>query len=630
MVGVAREVAALLGEELRLPDTSAVGAGRSIEGLARVDIDDIGLCSRYVARLFRNVKIGPSPGWMQDRLRAAGIRPISNLVDISNYVMMELGQPLHTFDYDTLKEGHIIVRRAGKGEKMVTLDGSERNLSRDMLVIADPAGPVAIAGVMGGLATEVTEKTVNVLLESAHFHPVSVRRTSRALGLRSEASSRFEKGVDPAGCLRAADRAARLLLEMGAGEVAPGAEDCYPVKYTPKTVVLKPARVEYVLGVEVPGQETAKILKSLGFTVNESGGQLLVTVPSHRQDVSLEEDLIEEIARMYGYNRIPYTLPAGSGTMGARTPRQALEAAAKDFMASLGLSEAVTYSFTAPATLDRAGLPADSPLRKVLKLQNPLSEEQSIMRTLMLPGLLEVLQRNASRRSTNLAVFEIGRVFLPTGDGQLPVEKTVLSAAAMGSAPAGWNRPGQPHDFYFIKGVLEALLDRFGVRGCTFGREKEHSLFHPGKAARVTAGEAVLGVMGEIHPDVQENYHLPQKAVAMEIDFEVLSQLSGRPRKYRPLPKFPGIERDLALVVRQDIPAQDITRSIKKHGGQYLQEINLFDIYRGEQVPAGCQSMAFSLKFQAEDRTLTDQEVNGWVAKLSEALAGQFGAGLRS
>lgn len=630
MVGVAREVAALLGERLSLPDTSAVGSGLEIEGMARVDIVDPGLCSRYVARLFRNIKIGPSPAWMQDRLRAAGIRPISNLVDITNYVMIELGQPLHAFDYDTLKDGHIIVRRAEKGEKMVTLDGSERNLSEDMLVIADPGGPVAVAGVMGGLATEVTEKTVNVLLESAHFNPVSIRRTARSLGMRSEASSRFEKGVDPVACLRAADRAARLLLELGAGEVAPGAVDSYPVRSVPKTVVLKPGRVEHVLGVEVPGQEIVSILRSLEFTVNDSGGELLVTVPSHRQDVFLEEDLIEEIARMHGYNRIPYTLPAGSGTIGARTPRQSLEVGVKDTMTSLGFYETVTYSFTAPSTLDRAGLPPDSPLRNVLRLQNPLSEEQSIMRTLLLPGLLEVLQRNASRRTTDLALFETGRIFLPSGDGQLPLEKQVLAAAAMGSAPSGWNRAGQPHDFYYMKGVLEALLDRLGLRGYSFAKESGHSLFHPGKAARVTVGEAVIGVLGEIHPDVLENYSLPQSVSAMEVDFEVLAELSGRPRKYRPLPKFPGIERDLSLVVKKEIPAQDITRTIRKSGGQYLQEVRLFDIYHGGQVPAGCQSMAFSLKFQAEDRTLTDQEVNGWMTTVSEALAGQFGAGLRS
>ncbi|MFZ5649363.1 MAG: phenylalanine--tRNA ligase subunit beta [Bacillota bacterium] len=630
MVGVAREVAALLGGRLRMPETLVAESGRGIEGLARVDIEDPGLCSRYVARLFRNVKVGPSPGWMQERLRAAGIRPISNLVDITNYVMMELGQPLHAFDYDTLKEGHIIVRRAREGELLVSLDGNERKLAEDMLVIADPGGPVAVAGVMGGLATEVTGNTVNVLLESAHFNPISIRRTSKALGLRSESSSRFEKGVDPTGCLRAADRAARLLLDMAAGEVAPGAVDNYAAKHIPRTVIIRPERVEHVLGVRVERPEIAGILTGLEFSAKESDGGLLVTVPAHRPDVSLEEDLIEEVARIYGYNRVPYTLPYGASTRGARTPEQSFQVAVIDCLQSLGMSEVVTYSFTSPAVFDRAAVPRDSMFRDAVRLQNPLSEEQSVMRTMMLPGLLEVLQRNASRRTTDLAVFELGKIFLPSNTGPLPEEKPVLAAAAMGGSPSGWNSQSQPYDFYYIKGVLEALLERAGVKGCNLERETGHSLFHPGRSARVTAGETLLGVIGELHPDVLENYDLPKRAVAMEVDFGALTHLAGKPRKYRPLPRFPGIERDLALVVPQDIAAGDIARVVRKHGGQYLQEIKLFDVYRGGQVKEGSQSLAFSLKFQAEDRTLTDQEVNGVVSAVAEALSGQFGAGLRS
>ncbi|MFZ5647210.1 MAG: phenylalanine--tRNA ligase subunit beta [Bacillota bacterium] len=630
MVGVAREVAALLGGKMRMPDTSVAESGRGIEGLARVDIEAPDLCGRYVARLFRNVKVGPSPGWMQERLRAAGIRPISNLVDITNYVMMELGQPLHAFDYDTLKEGHIIVRRARQGETLVSLDGNERKLTEDMLVITDPGGPVAVAGVMGGLATEVTDSTVNILLESAYFNPVSIRRTSRALGLRSESSSRFEKGIDPTGCLRAADRAAKLLLDMAAGEVAPGVVDNYPVKHVPRTVIIRPERVDHVLGVKVEKPDIAGILSGLEFSVKESGGSLLVTVPAHRPDVSLEEDLIEEVARIYGYNRVPYTLPYGASTRGARTPRQAFELAVRDCLQSLGMNEVVTYSFTSPVTFDRAAVPQDSPLREVVRVQNPLSEDQSVMRTIMLPGLLEVLQRNASRRITDLAIFELGKIFLPSRSEPLPEEKPVLAAAAMGGSPSGWNSPAQPYDFYYIKGVLEALLDRAGVRGCNLERETGHNLFHPGRAARVTSGDTIIGVIGELHPDVLENYDLPKRAVAMEIDFGALSDLAGKTKKYRPLPRFPGIERDLALMVRQDVSARDITRVIRKSGGQYLQDIKLFDVYRGGQVKEGCQSLAFSLKFQAEDRTLTDQEVNGFVAAVADALAGQFGAELRS
>lgn len=630
MVGVAREVSVLLGEKLRFPEAPVKESGRGVEGLVRIDIEDPELCSRYVARLFRNIKVGPSPGWMQERLRAAGIRPISNLVDITNYVMLELGQPLHAFDYDTLKEGHIIVRRARKGETLVSLDGNERRLSEDMLVIADPGGPVAVAGVMGGLATEVTDNTVNVLLESAYFNPVSIRRTSRDLGLRSESSSRFEKGIDLTGCLRAADRAAKLLLDMAAGEVAPGAVDAYPVKHVPKTVIIRPERVGHLLGVKVEKQEIAGILRGLEFMIKESNGDLLATVPAHRPDVSLEADLIEEVARIYGYNRVPYTLPFGASTQGARTPGQKFEVDIKGCLQSLGLNEVVTYSFTSPVTFDRAAVPQGNPLRNAIRLQNPLSEEQSVMRTMMLPGLLEVLQRNASRRITDIAIFELGKVFLTSSSGPLPEEKPVLAAAAMGGTQAGWNKPVQPYDFYYIKGVLEALLDMVGVKGCKFEREAENSLFHPGRAARVMLGDRSIGVIGELHPDVLENHDLPKRAVALEVDFGALADFSGSPRKYRPLPRFPGIDRDLALVVRQDVAAGDITRVIKKFGGQYLHDIKLFDVYRGGQVKEGCQSLAFSLKFQAEDRTLTDQEVNGIVSKVADELSKQFGAELRS
>ncbi|MFZ5631853.1 MAG: phenylalanine--tRNA ligase subunit beta [Bacillota bacterium] len=630
MVGVAREVAVLLGQTLRMPETSVAETGRGIEGLVRIDIEDPDLCGRYVGRLFRNIRVGPSPGWMQDRLRAAGVRPITNIVDITNYVMLELGQPLHAFDYDTVKDGHIIVRRARRGEIIVSLDGNERKLTEEMLVIADPGGPVAVAGVMGGLATEVTDNTTNILLESAHFNPISIRRTSRALGLRSEASSRFEKGIDITGCRRAADRAARLLLDLAAGEVAPGSVDNYPGQAPPRTVILRPERVEYVLGVEVPRSETIGILTGLEFQVKDSGRELLVTVPGHRVDVSLEEDLIEEVARIYGYNRIPYTLPYGATTKGARTPRQDLEWEVKDCLAELGLNEVVTYSFTSPATLDKAAVPQGSPLRNVVRLQNPLSEEQSVMRTLLLPGLLEVLSRNASRRVIDLGVFELGKVFLPSETEPLPMEKPVLAAAAMGSTPSGWNRPAQHYDFYYLKGILATLFDRIALRGYRLERETQNSLFHPGRAARVVAGERLIGFLGEVHPDVLENYNLPDRAVAMEIDFQTMADLAGRPRKYRPLPRFPEIERDLALVVPQDVPAQDIVRVIRKFGGQYLQEVRLFDVYRGQQVKEGCQSMAFTLRFQAEDRTLTDQEVNGSVAAVAEAVAREFGAELRS
>ncbi len=630
MVGVAREVAALLGQKLRLPDIDVDETDESIDGRVKIDIKDTELCRRYVGKLFTGLKVGPSPGWMQERLRAAGVRPISNIVDITNYVMMELGQPLHAFDYDTLREGHIIVRRAEDGEVLVSLDGVERRLNSDMLVIADPGGPVAVAGVMGGLATEVTENTRNVLLESAWFNPISIRKTSRVLGLRSESSSRFEKGIDLTGCHRAARRAAKLLAEMGAGQVASGVVDNYPVPHVPKTIVLRPERIEHLVGTEINPDACREILNALEFGVQKNDQGLMVTVPGHRPDVSLEVDLIEEVARLHGYNLVPTTLPYGPTTQGARTREQSLAIAVKDRMASLGFREVVTYSFTSPDVFNKINLAGDSPLRGAMPLQNPLSEEHSVMRTVMLPGLLDVLRRNANRRVTSLSIFELGKVYLPQRDALLPDERQLLAAAAMGRTSRGWNKPSLEKDFYYIKGVLESLLAQSGVSGASFEPLKDDPSYHPGRAARLTAGGQLLGVLGEVHPDVVEKYELSGRVVAMEIDFAILASMTGKAGKYKQIPRFPGIERDLAVVVELRVPVREIIGVVKKSGGNLLRQVELFDVYQGEQVQQGFQSLAFSLTFRADDRTLTDDEVAGPMNAIRENLAGKFGAQLRS
>ncbi|MBE3586705.1 MAG: phenylalanine--tRNA ligase subunit beta [Thermoanaerobacter sp.] len=630
MIGVAREVAALLGQPLRLPRMEVREIpGSSLEGRVRVDILEPGLCRRYVARLFTGVKVGPSPLWMQERLRAAGLRPISNIVDITNYVMLELGQPLHAFDYDRLKDGHIIVRRAQPGETIVTLDGSRRQLEPEMLVIADPGGAVAVAGVMGGLETEVTENTTTVLLESAHFHPTSIRRTSRVLGLRSEASTRFEKGIDLEGCLAAASRAASLLVEIGAGEVVAGAVDNYPSPAAKKTIILRPERVEYILGAEIPREETANLLTRLGFKVQDAGRDLLVNVPSYRVDINLEIDLIEEVARIYGYDRIPASLPYGVTTRGARTGEQALVKRLKEVLVECGLTEVITYSFVSPAVFDRFKVPADSRLRRALSLQNPLSVEQSIMRTMLLPGLLEVLARNFHRRVTSGAIFEVGRVFLPREGEALPEERPVLAAAAMGQGAAGWNRPPLPLDFYYLKGVLETLAARLGLPGLHLERERENPAFHPGRTARVVVDGKTVGVLGELHPDVLEEYELDTRVCAFELDLASLLALTGGPPRYQPLPRLPGVRRDLALVVSREVPAADVLRVIRRAGGNLLRSVELFDVYEGEQVKEGCRSLAFSLLFQAGDRTLTDAEVTARIEAISGALVEELGAELR-
>lgn len=629
MVGVAREVAALLGTTLKLPEPVYVELPESVVGRVQVDIDDPALCRRYVARLFSNIKIGPSPMWLQQRLRSAGVRPINNIVDLTNYVMMELGQPLHAFDYDKLVDGRIIVRRASEGETIISLDNMARHLTPEMLVIADPSGPVAVAGVMGGLSTEVTAATTNILLESACFDPVSVRRTSRDLGLRSESSTRFEKGIDIGGCMRAADRVAQLIQELGIGKVVAGAVDNYPMPATEKTIRLRPARTTHVLGAQIPREETKDMLRRLQFRVQDSGENMLVTVPTHRPDVTLEEDLIEEVARLYGYDRIPGTLPTGATTRGARTGGQAFVKRVKEAMVSCGLNEVITYSFTSPRIFDQLGLPEDSPLRYTVNVMNPLSEEQSVMRTLLLPGLLEVLQRNHNRRVTNGAVFELGNVFYPRPGASLPDEKPRLAAAMMGKIPGGWASSDVPLDYYHLKGVMETVLAALGTDGVVFVPVSDRPGFHPGRTALVEVGGRELGVIGELHPEVLEKLDLPQRVTGSELDLELLAEVSGRPVQFSPLPRYPAADRDLAVVVSKDVTARDVLAVIRQAAGPLLTAVELFDVYTGEQVKEGYRSLAFALRFQASDRTLTDAEVADRLKSVTDSLVSSLGAELR-
>lgn len=630
IIGVAREAAALLGRSFRLPQPACAELAENIAGQVKVDIQDPDLCRRFVGRLIKNVRAGSSPLWMQQRLRAAGMRPINNIVDVTNYVMLELGQPMHAFDYNLLHDGHIIVRRVREGEKIITLDGVARDLTPGMLAITDPSGPVAVAGVMGGQATEVTGKTDTILLESAFFNPVSIRRTSKALGLRSEASLRFEKGIDIGGCARAADRAAQLIVEMGSGEAVAGRVDQAPETITERVVQFRPSRASYVLGVDIPRETACDILTGLQFKVQQAGEELLVTVPTHRVDVGLEVDLIEEVARMYGYNLAPETLPIGGATSGMKTKEQAAVTRVRSQLAASGLFEVMTYSFVHPRVFDLMNLPADSAFRNTLNLQNPLSEEYAVMRTMLLPCLLGVLVRNYNRRVQNGAIFEIGRVFKSRGLDTQPEEKTVLAAAAMGCAPGSWNKAPAAYDYYYLKGVLEDLFSALRTAPVTFRPEPADPSFHPGRAAAIEADGVRLGILGELHPDLLENYELPVKVTAFALDFNQLLALSGRPAAFIPLPKYPGIERDLAILVKKDIPAASIFAAIREAGGKLLSDVSLFDIYFGEQVPDGLQSMAFSLKFQASDRTLTDAEAVERTGAVARALADKFGAELRS
>ncbi|MCF8011377.1 MAG: phenylalanine--tRNA ligase subunit beta [Clostridiales bacterium] len=631
MIGVAREVAAIYNTSLKLPGADPKSLDEYIDGKAEVIIENNELCRRYVAKLLTGVKVFSSPVWMQERLRSAGIRPINNVVDVTNYVLMELGQPLHAFDYDKLKDGKIIVRRAKEGEILQTLDGTERKMKKDMLVIADSSGPVAIAGVMGGADSEVTGDTSMVLLESAYFDPSSVRRTSNYLGLRSESSLRFEKGIDVNGCLRAAQRAAKLLQEMGACSVLAGQIDNYPEYIEEKTIPIRPSRVGYLLGKEISQDECKNILSSLQFKVQQEDEEgFLVTVPTFRPDISREVDLIEEVARIHGYDRIPQTLPSGESTEGGRTERQRIMRQLRRELVACGVYEAITYSFHSRKEFDRLRIPEDSYLRNTIKIQNPLTEEQEIMRTLMLPGVLDIVRHNYSRRNYNAAVFDTGKVFHPRDNSDLPEEREKLAAVFTGKTENAWNTASGNMDFYYVKGILEAVLNRMGVKGCSLEPAFDNMTYHPGRSAYIQVHGEKAGIIGEIHPLVLENYELDQKVTAFEFDMEVLLQYAGKKDRYIPLPKYPGTNRDLAVVVAEDILARDVFRLIRKAGGELLRDVKLFDVYKGNQVSEGCQSMAFSLKFQAADRTLTDEEVNERISSITSILQKEFDARLRS
>lgn len=630
MVGVAREVSAVLGIPLKLPVVSVEEIAEQIDGKVSIEIEDPKLCGRYVGRLIRNVKIGPSPVWMQQRLQAAGVRPISNIVDVTNYILMELGQPLHAFDYDKLKDHSIIVRKAREGEKMTSLDDVERDLTPEMLVITDPSGPVAIAGVMGGLDTEISEGTTSVLIESAYFNPASIHRTSKKLSLRSEASMRFEKGIDINGSLMAADRACQLIQEMGAGEVVAGFVDNYPAPQENRMIRLRPHRVKLIIGVEVPREQIKEIMSGLGFKVTEDGDDFLVEVPTRRGDISVEIDLIEEVARLYGYNNIPTTLPEGASTEGRKTYAQAAIDKITDTMIECGLTEIITLSFMNPRVFEMLNLPQADPKRTAVTVENPLSEEQRVLRTTVLPGMLDIISRNTARKNGDLALFEIGRVFAPIDGQELPRETLTLGAATMGRTISGWQTKAQEMDFYYLKGILETLFETMNVSNYRFIPEKENQSFHPGRTAKIQVCGQDAGFIGEIHPNVLENYRLNEKVCMMELDLEVVINASGGVRKFSPLPKYPAVERDIAVVISRDVQAADVNRVIRKNGGELLKEVSLFDVYQGEQIKQGFKSMAFALKFQAPDRTLTDEEINLVYEKIQKALTTSLQAELRA
>ena len=632
IIGLAREVAVLTKKTVQKPMINLREEGSAkASSLATVTIQEPQLCPRFAARILQNVKIGPSPAWIQHRIQAAGMRPINNVVDVTNFVMLEMGQPMHAYDYNLLAKHSINVRKALPGERLTTLDGVKRELTGDMLVIADAVQAVGIAGVMGGLATEVTANTQTVLLEAAAFQGASVRRTSRALGLRSEASSRFERGVDVANLSAALDRAARLLEEMGACKVCPDSIDNYPGIVLPSQVSFTAGQINDFLGTDISRSVMTDILSRLDFGVQVQGEQILATVPSWRGDVTGPADISEEIARIYGYDIIPVSTPSGRMTRGSQRFIQSIADRVKDVLCGIGFSEIISFSFIHPDTISKLNLSSDPVISRGIELKNPITDEFPWMRTTLIGGVLDSIVRNLSRKNENLKLFELGAVYLPKDLPltALPDEPMMVCGAMIGRRnPTSWNNDGAQVDFYDAKGSLEAILDQLGIEDYTV-EPGDHPSLHPGKTAIFKKDGVQIAVVGEVHPKTLDAFGLHKKVYLFEMSLDTLAENAKLISRYQPLPKFPVINRDLAVVLPSHISASRVSEVILSEGGELLVEVKLFDVYTGEQVPAGCRSLAYSLTFRAADRTLTDNEVEVPFHNIVIALTDKLSAKIR-
>ena len=615
VIGLAREVSATFDTPFSVhePEVKGSAAGAIGDSLS-VEVRNPALCSRYIAGLVKNVKIAPSPRWLRERLRAAGVRPINNLVDITNYVMLEYGHPMHAFDLRYVEGGKIIVRNAAPSEEITTLDGVKRALSPEMLVIADAVKPVAVAGVMGGEYSGIMDDTATVVFEAACFDGYSVRSTAKRLGMRTDASARFEKGIDPQNALPALKRACELVELLGAGEVVSGLIDVNHADPTPRRIKFEPEWTNAFLGIDIGADEMVSILGKLGFAVEDG----YVIVPSIRIDVAHKADVAEEIGRIYGYNNIPAT--AIRGTAQARlTPEQIFERSVGALMLSLGCYEVMTYSFISPKYYDNIRLPEGSSLRRSVTIANPLGEDTSVMRTTAIPSMLEVLARNYNNRNASAWLYELGNDYIPTEPGKLPDERLQLTVGLYGNDA----------DFYTLKGMLEALFAHIGLSGYEVERCKDDPTFHSGRCAVVTHNGERLGVLGELHPEVLENYGLGVKAYAAKLDMALLRGAADSNRQYRPLPKFPAVTRDLCLICDASLPVAALEKAIRGAAGGHLEAVTLFDVYQGKQIEAGKKSVAYSLTLRSSEGTLTDEQADGAVGRILKAL-GKIGVTLRA
>lgn len=612
VIGIAREVAAKLGKDLVSPEYSVPEEGPSIEEKASVRVQDNDLCPRYTARYVSGCTIGPSPAWMVSRLNAVGIRSINNVVDITNYVLMEYGHPLHAFDHSLLAGGAIIVRRADEGEMFQTLDGQERILTSADLTIRDAEKVVALAGIMGGENSEIRDTTTDILIESACFAPTAIRRTSKRLGMHTESSHRFERGADISVLLRALDRAASLMAELAGGKVAAGRIDVYHDPVQPRCIQVRLDRIAQILGISLSCEEVSAIFRNLQFSVEpDEPGIVRVTVPTFRVDIEREIDLIEEVARLNGYEKIPATMPMVHTFSELPSRHQMLEKRLRDLLISQGLSEVISYSFMHPDSFGKILLGDEDPRRDVVAILNPLTEEQSVMRTTLLPGLLETTARNISYRLMSPHLFEMRRVYLSAAGEDLPDEPVYAAGVLCGARdPEGWHRKREVVDFFDVKGIVENILDSFGVSCASFEARDIDTFYHPGKSCIVLCDKEIIGSLGELHPTVQENYGIELPVYYFELNFEKLVSFSREPTSVVAPPRFPDTFRDIAMLIGEEIETGTILDCIRGNRIKEMENVELFDLYTGEGIPVGQKSIAVRIRYRSQERTLTDEEVN--------------------
>ena len=610
IIGLAREAAATFRKEFHPPVVTATGNNEDVNDYVKVSVEDTKLCPRYTARVVKNIKIAPSPEWMQRRLAAQGIRPINNIVDITNYVMEEYGQPMHAYDLDTIAGHQIVVKRAEKGQKFVTLDGQERTLNDSVLMICDGEKAIGIAGIMGGENSMITDDVKTMLFEAACFDGTNIRLSSKKVGLRTDASGKFEKGLDPNNAIEAMNRACQLIEELGAGEVVGGVVDVYTTVKEGRNIPFEPEKYNRLLGTDIAPETMLDYFKMLDLGYDKEKNEILV--PSWRQDLECDADIAEEVARFYGYDKIPTSLPSGEATTGKLSFKLRVEKLARDIAEFCGFSQAMTYSFESPKVFDKLLLPADSPLRETVVITNPLGEDFSIMRTVSLNGMLASLATNYNRRNQNVRLYELGNIYLPkqTPVTELPEERMQFTLGMYGEG-----------DFYTMKGVVEELFDKLGMHEkAEYDPSDKKPFLHPGRQADIVYHGNVIGYLGEIHPTVAANYAIKERVYVAVLDMPYIVEYASFDRKYRGIAKFPAVTRDLSMVVPKEVLAGDIEKVFDEKGGQYLERYALFDIYEGAQIKRGYKSIAYTLTFRAQDKTLEDADIQNAMNKILKKL----------